>query len=50
MPLISKVAASGRSIVFAIPSQLLEAYDIDDGDELEIIPMGHGYIKIRKAK
>ena len=49
MSLIRKTRASGDSIVLPIPSQLLEAYDIGDGDEIEIIPLGHGYIKIRKA-
>ena len=50
MPLIRKTWVSGRNIVLAIPSQLVEAYDIFDGDELEIIPLGHGEFKIRKAK
>ena len=45
MPLIRKTRVSGRNIVLAIPSQLVE-----DGDELEIIPLGHGEFKIRKAK
>jgi len=50
MPLIRKTRTSGSSIVLAIPSQLVEAYDIYDGDEMEIIPLGHGEFKIRKAK
>lgn len=50
MPLIRKTRTSGSSIVLAIPSQLVEAYDIGDGDELEIIPLGHGEFKVRKAK
>ena len=37
-------------IVLSIPSQLAEAYDIADGDDLEIIPLGHGEFKVRKAK
>ena len=49
MPLIRKTRASGSSIVVAIPSQLVEAYDIGSGDDLEIIPLGHGEFKIRKA-
>ena len=49
MPLIRKTRASGSSIVVAIPSQLVEAYDIGSGDNLEIIPLGHGEFKIRKA-
>lgn len=50
MPLIRKTRTSGSSIVLAIPSQLVEAYDIDTGDELEIIPLGHGEFKVRKAR
>jgi antitoxin component of MazEF toxin-antitoxin module len=50
MPLIRKTRTSGSSIVLAIPSQLVEAYDIDRGDELEIIPLGHGEFKVRKAR
>ena len=50
MPLIRKTRVSGRSIVLAIPSQLVEAYDIVNGDELEIIPLRPGEFKVRKAK
>jgi len=50
MPLIRKTRLSGSSIVITIPSQLVEACDIGSGDEIEIIPLGHGEIKIRKAK
>ena len=49
MPLIRKTRLSGSSIVVTIPSQLVEAYDITSGDEVEIIPIGNGEIKIRKA-
>ena len=50
MPLTRKIRVSGRAIVLTIPSQLVEAYDIDGGDIMEIIPLGHGEFKIRKAK
>ena len=49
MPLTRKTRFSGSSIVLTIPSQLVKAYDINDGDEIEIIPLGHGELKIRKA-
>ena len=39
MPLIRKTRSSGSSIVIAIPSQIVEAYDISGGDEFEIIPL-----------
>jgi len=50
MPLIRTIRVSGRSIVLTIPSQLAEAYDICNGEEMEIIPLGHGELKIRKAR
>ncbi len=49
MPLIRKTRLSGSSIVVTIPSQLIEAYDIDIGDNIEIIPLNNGEIKIRKV-
>ena len=50
MPLIRKTHSIGRRIVLSIPSQLAEAYDIGDGDDLEIIPLGPGEFKVRKAQ
>ena len=50
MPLIRTTKVIGRRIVLSIPSQLAEAYDIGDGDELEIIPLSHGEFKVRKAQ
>ena len=50
MPLIRKTRLSGSSIVVTIPSQLVKAYDIADGDPVEIIPLGQGELKIRKAQ
>ena len=50
MPLIRKTHSIGRRIVLSIPSQLAEAYDIGDGDDLEIIPLGPGEFKVRKAE
>ena len=49
MPLTRKTRASGSSIVVTIPSQLVEAYDINSGDLIEIVPLENGEIKIRKA-
>ena len=49
MPLTRKTRLSGRSIVVAIPSQLVEAYDINIGENVEIIPLENGEIKIRKT-
>ena len=48
MPLTRKTRVSGSSIVVTIPSQLVEAFDINSGDTVEIIPLKHGEIKIRK--
>ncbi len=48
MPLIRKTRVSGSSIVVTIPSQLAKAYDIFDGEELEIIPLGYGQLMLRK--
>jgi len=50
MPLIRKTRNSGSSLVLAIPSQLVEAYDITSGDTLEIIPLGKGEFKVRKTR
>ena len=48
MPLTRKTRVSGSSIVITIPSQLVEAFDINSGELVEIIPLGNGEIKIRK--
>jgi bifunctional DNA-binding transcriptional regulator/antitoxin component of YhaV-PrlF toxin-antitoxin module len=50
MPLTRKARVVGSSLVITIPSQLAKAHDINDGDELEIIPSGIGEFKIRKTK
>ena len=50
MPLTRKTRVSWRSIVLTNPSKLVEAYDIDNGVELEIMPLAPGEVKIRKAK
>ena len=49
MPLTRKTRLSGSSIVVTIPSQLVEAYNINSGDDVEIIPLKNGEIKIRKS-
>ncbi|MFH1101689.1 MAG: AbrB/MazE/SpoVT family DNA-binding domain-containing protein [Methanobacteriota archaeon] len=50
MPLTRKARVVGSSLVLTIPSQLAKAHDIQDGDELEIIPEGIGEFRIKKAK
>lgn len=50
MPLTRKTRISGSSIVVTIPSQLVEAYDINSGDTIEIVPLKNGEIKIRKTR
>jgi AbrB family looped-hinge helix DNA binding protein len=48
MALTRKTRASGNSLMVTIPSQLVEAYNIHNGDEVEIIPLNNGEIIIRK--
>jgi antitoxin component of MazEF toxin-antitoxin module len=48
MPLTRKTRLSGSSIVVTIPSQLVEAYDINIGDIVEIMPLKNGEIRIKK--
>jgi len=48
MPLTRKTRVSGSSIVITIPSQLVEAFDINSGELVEIVPLKNGEIKIRK--
>jgi len=50
MPLTRKTRFSGSSIVVTIPSQLVEAYDINKGDLVEIIPYKNGEIRIKKVE
>ncbi len=50
MPLTRKARVVGSSLVLTIPSQLAKAHDINDGDEIEIIPTGIGEFKIKKVK
>lgn len=48
MALTRKTRISGSSIVVTIPSQLVEAFDINSGDLVEIVPLKNGEIKIKK--
>jgi bifunctional DNA-binding transcriptional regulator/antitoxin component of YhaV-PrlF toxin-antitoxin module len=50
MPLTRKARVVGSSLVITIPSQLAKAHDINDGDELEIIPTGIAEFKIKKVR
>lgn len=49
MPLTRKTRNSGSSIIITIPSQLVEAYDINSGNPVEIVPLNDGEIIIRTA-
>jgi bifunctional DNA-binding transcriptional regulator/antitoxin component of YhaV-PrlF toxin-antitoxin module len=40
----------GSSLVITIPSQIAKAHDINDGDELEIIPAGIGEFRLKKVR
>jgi antitoxin component of MazEF toxin-antitoxin module len=48
MPLVRKIRFSGNSTVVTLPSQLLEAYDISNGDIVEVRPNGNGEIIKKK--
>jgi antitoxin component of MazEF toxin-antitoxin module len=48
MPLVRKTRESGGSLVVAIPSQLVEAFELSKGDHMQIIPLKNGEIKIKK--
>ena len=50
MPLTRKARFVGSSLVVTIPSQFAKAHDINEGDQIEIIPLGMGEFKIRKLK
>jgi len=50
MPLTRKARVVGSSLVITIPSQIAKAYDINDGDLIEIIPQEFGEFKIKKVK
>lgn len=50
LPLTRKARKVAGSLVVTIPSQLAEAHNIHDGDELEIIPTGFGEFTIKKRE
>ncbi len=50
MPLTRKARVVGSSLVITIPSQLAKAHDINDGDDIEIIPIGLSEFIIKKIK
>ena len=50
MPLTRKARVVGSSLVVTIPSQIAKAFDINDGDKIEIIPVDYGEFRIRKVK
>jgi len=49
MTLTRKTRISGTSIVITIPSQLIEAYNINIGDLVEIVPLNEEEIKIKRV-
>ncbi|MFH1101065.1 MAG: AbrB/MazE/SpoVT family DNA-binding domain-containing protein [Methanobacteriota archaeon] len=49
MPLTRKTRKSGKSILITLPSQIVEAYDIRNGDLLEITPVEYGTILVKKT-
>jgi len=48
MPLVRKTRESGGSLVIAIPSQLVEAFELSKGDNMQIVPLKNGEIRIKK--
>jgi len=50
MTLTRKTRASGSSLVVTIPSQIVEAYDINTGDTVQITPLKNGEIRIKKLE
>ncbi len=48
MVLVRKTRNSGKSIIVNLPSQIIEAYDINNGDLVEFKPMKNGEIKLKK--
>ena len=49
MPLTRKTRASGKSIIITLPSQIVEAYNIRNGELLEITPVEYGTILVKKT-
>jgi antitoxin component of MazEF toxin-antitoxin module len=50
VPLTRKTRVSGKSIVITLPSQIVEAYNIRNGDLLEITPLEYGTILVKKTE
>ena len=50
MTLTRKTRESGSSLVVTIPSQIVEAFDINCGDLVEIIPVKSGEIRVKKIQ
>jgi bifunctional DNA-binding transcriptional regulator/antitoxin component of YhaV-PrlF toxin-antitoxin module len=49
MPLLRKTRNAGKSIVITLPRQIVEAYDIKQGDFLEITTLEPGTILMKKT-
>ena len=50
MALIRKTRVAGKSLVITLPRQIVEAYDIQNGDFLEITPLEPGTILMKKTQ
>lgn len=48
--LLRKFRRTGNSFVITIPTQLAEAHEINEGDTIQIIPVGIGEFLIKKYK
>jgi bifunctional DNA-binding transcriptional regulator/antitoxin component of YhaV-PrlF toxin-antitoxin module len=48
MPLLRKTRVAGKSMVITLPRQIVEAYDIQNGDVLEITPLEPGTLLMKK--
>jgi AbrB family looped-hinge helix DNA binding protein len=49
LPLTRKARVVGSSLVVTIPSQLAKAFNIKDGDKIEIVPIKAGEFLIKKV-
>lgn len=50
MPLVRKIRSNKGNMVVAIPSQFVEAFNINKGDMIEIMPLKNGEIRIKKLE
>jgi len=48
MPTVKKLRKSGGVLVLSLPAQVMRLYGMQEGDNVEIIPMGGSEFRIRK--